>query len=387
MNHWRWDQGRLEYFLFDNLRAIAVCLADLDGIEINPPSADPLRPVLESGTGLPFSPSHYRLWRNYARVFGCSLLATKAGKHLVVSDFCQKIADGTLANADDYLNLLIQRFRFPSPIFESYDPSEPVAYPFVALLKYLQSRAEKEPYPSVTIDEVFSCVIGNGCTGLETAGFYQNLRPTSHRAVGDQERQVREMLLVASQFSFLKWANKRLCLDASFDLKSLLAALSLSTAPPLADRTEEFIGQTKLTALPALLLLKQHTEMPTDFLFTEGKRTRATHLKIERSPLLRKIYFEKHPQVRCDMCALEPRKRYPWTDNLLDIHHLLPLASGVAVTLAGTSLADIVPLCPNCHRSVHAFYKNWLNARQATDFKNTAEARAVYGEAKQNVLI
>ncbi len=200
-------------------------------------------------------------------------------------------------------------------------------------------------------------------------------------------RQVREMLLVISQFSFLKWVDKKLYFDDSFDLKGLLTTFQLSTTKPFADRIEEFIKQTNLIALPSSLLPRQEFEMPVDLLFTEGKRTRVTHLKIERSPLLRKIYFDQHPHIICDMCQMEPRKRYPWVGNLLDIHHLLPLASGVAVTLSGTSLSDIVPLCPNCHRSVHAFYKTWLNALQAPDFKNTAEARAVYNEAKMSILI
>jgi len=109
MNLWRWDQGRLEYFLFDNLQTIASCLTGLDGIELNPKEIDPLRPVLESGTGLPFSPSHYRVWRNYARVLGCSLLATKTGKHLLVSEICHKIADGTIRDVDEYLTLTVYK--------------------------------------------------------------------------------------------------------------------------------------------------------------------------------------------------------------------------------------------------------------------------------------
>jgi len=141
MNQWHWDQGRLEYFLFDNLRAMAICLVDLDGIEINAENADPLRPILERDTGLSFSPARYRLWRNYARVFGCSLLATKAGKHLLVYDFCKKIASGMISEPDDYLTLLIQRFRFPSPVFDRYDSNEAIVYPFVALL--LATKCDK----------------------------------------------------------------------------------------------------------------------------------------------------------------------------------------------------------------------------------------------------
>lgn len=40
---WRWDQGRLEYFKFDNIIKIAKVLSELDGIWLN----------TESGLSLP----------------------------------------------------------------------------------------------------------------------------------------------------------------------------------------------------------------------------------------------------------------------------------------------------------------------------------------------
>ena len=89
-NTWRWDQGRLNYFAFDNLRAIAAALVGFDGQEINPIGVDPMRLVLQNQTQLSFSPGHYRVWRNYSRVFGCSLLATKAGKYTYVSEICKR---------------------------------------------------------------------------------------------------------------------------------------------------------------------------------------------------------------------------------------------------------------------------------------------------------
>ena len=131
----------------------------------------------------------------------------------------------------------------------------------------------------------------------------------------------------------------------------------------------------------------QSRELVSDDLFTEGKRTRVTHIKIERSPLLRKIYFETYPTTTCDMCKSDTKKRYPWTDNLLEIHHVLPLSSALAVTSAGTSLHDIVPLCPNCHRSVHLYYKTWLNTQVVNDFQNRNEALNVYAQAKSKIIV
>ncbi len=88
MQKWRWDQGRLIYFRFENLKAIAQCLVELEGISLHTPDIDPLRDELEANTGLPFLPSNYKIWRNYARIFACALLATRINGRLVVKLLC-----------------------------------------------------------------------------------------------------------------------------------------------------------------------------------------------------------------------------------------------------------------------------------------------------------
>ena len=52
---WRWDQGRLDYFRFENIVNIARVLTTLDGVDLTS-KHDLIRQPLESGTGLPFSP-------------------------------------------------------------------------------------------------------------------------------------------------------------------------------------------------------------------------------------------------------------------------------------------------------------------------------------------
>ncbi len=385
MTTWRWDQGRLEYFMFDNMKSIARSLASLDGIDISQAGLDPLRPVLSADTGMPFSPNHYSVWRNYARVFGCSLLATKAGNNLMVSELCQNIANNAIREPDEYLSVLIQKFRYPSPVFESYSSKEAVVLPFFAILKYLAAKSQNDLYTNISVEDVFSLIIGNNCTGLEDIAWYSTLQNTGHQPEGDQKRQVREMLVVLSQFSFLKWIDKRLYFDRSFDLPEYLQSLNPYIQTPQADRLQEFLQLGAMSGITSSNYLAQGFEALIDIVFTEGKRSRVTHLKIERSPLLRKIYFERNPVVQCNMCELFPQVMYPWTDNILEIHHLLPLSSGVAVTLVGTSLEDIVSLCPNCHRSVHVFYKSWLEQMQVNDFRSKHEAKEIYLEAKKAI--
>lgn len=122
--------------------------------------------------------------------------------------------------------------------------------------------------------------------------------------------------------------------------------------------------------------------------FTEGRRVRVTHLRIERSPRLRRLYFSTRQEpILCDMCFCNTSARYPWTSNLLEIHHLLPLSSTLSITTQGTSLADIVALCPTCHKSVHAYYRNWLNQKRVDDFCSTDEAREVYQQVKREIQL
>jgi len=81
------------------------------------------------------------------------------------------------------------------------------------------------------------------------------------------------------------------------------------------------------------------------------------------------------------------RLRYPWTDNLLEIHHLLPLSSAITITGEGTSLEDIVGLCPNCHRSVHIFYRRWFEENLVNDFSSKNQAREVYQSATEAIQV
>ena len=57
---WRWDQGRLQYFRYENIVKLAAVLESLDGVALgNGP--DLLREPLTSATELPFLPVHYRI--------------------------------------------------------------------------------------------------------------------------------------------------------------------------------------------------------------------------------------------------------------------------------------------------------------------------------------
>lgn len=101
--------------------------------------------------------------------------------------------------------------------------------------------------------------------------------------------------------------------------------------------------------------------------------------------LLKKYYKKVNPNPICCACGADMSKRYPWTDYMLDIHHLLPLSSAVAISSSGTSLADIVGLCPSCHRAVHMYYRKWLRANEQADFKSKQEAHDVFVQATKEI--
>lgn len=389
---WRWDQGRLTYFQFENLKTIASCLATLEGVVINQKDIDPLRISLTFETDLPFAPQNYRVWRNYKRVFECSYLATNINDRLYISDFCKRLdpQKENSIDADEYFSLFIPRFRFPFVAFNDYHQTDSIVYPCCAILKYLISKFLLENVASISIEDVFAIVIGNNCTGLETIEFYSSLKRTSYVAVGDEYRQVRELLIFISQISILKWNKGILFLDITLkdfeDYNGFKHLIEPEFRTLKRSREEEFISITSIDNLSPQIILPSR-ETYTDDIFLEGKKSRVNHIKIERSPLLRKLYFNRYPHQICDMCTCDTRERYPWTENILEVHHILPLSSALLVTGEGTSLNDVVGLCPNCHKSVHSFYKRWLNDSNFSDFRNKDEAKEIYLKAKTSIIL
>ncbi|MOA48213.1 HNH endonuclease [compost metagenome] len=51
-------------------------------------------------------------------------------------------------------------------------------------------------------------------------------------------------------------------------------------------------------------------------------------------------------------CGLEPRLEYGEAGSIIEVHHLEPLAL-LKEPRPYDPRADLVPLCPSCHRAVH----------------------------------
>ena len=380
---WRWDQGRLDYFLYENIVLMARVLATLDGVPLNA-REDLLRTPLEQGVELPFAPSRYKVWRNYARVFACSMLATSVNRRLVVTDLCRKLAnEGDTYSPDQYLNFVFSHFTLPFPAFDDYNPNVTASFPFVAILKFVFTH----PNGGATLEDIFSYVIGNGCTGREELSYYVTLQRTDRMPMGDEARQVREMMVFMGQTSYLKWIDRHLLPDTS-DVRSVLKAVTpVNLGPRRALCAEEFLSLTAMDsdfALRRLEVEMNDRNVPVAG-FEEGRRVFRTHGRIERSPLVRRAYFSVHPDLVCDTCRMNVRAVYPWTDNLLELHHILPLSASINVNGTTTVLEDLVPLCPSCHKSIHAFYRIKFDEWGIQDFGSKRMAHDVYEMAKDQI--
>jgi hypothetical protein len=381
----------LEYFQFDSIRAIARVLADLDGTFLSQ-DPDPLRVPLTEGTGLRFLPPRYTVWRNYARVLELQLVAVNVDGLLRCTEICRLLANEESGfGVDEYMGLIARRFYYPSPVFEGYARVQERVFPFCAILKYLLAQASQSR-PYVELNELFSRVLGNNCTGTEPAVRYVGLPETRRRPHGDELRQVREMLRFFSQCSFLKWNSPALILDTYTMTEELLKRVERFATPDVTvqngDRALELLHLSRIAGREAKLPTIETRLEAADREFTEGQKVRVLHLRTERSRVLRELFFStvRRPH-RCDMCDLNVTTQYPWVERLLEVHHVLPLGSPVHVEGGRTSLDDLVGVCPTCHRATHAYYRDWLHSSGIADFRSKAEAHAVYNEAKRSLVM
>lgn len=392
---WRWDQGRSQYFHFDSIQKIAPVLVSYNGADMQMVDSA-FRDDLMKKSELPFAPQHYTVKRNYKRVFECSLLATYIGNRLIVTDIARAIASGnkSLSTVDAYLFEVERRFRYPFPAFSNYSDVKATCYPFIAIIKLLFAKALRNgnANASISLEEVGSCLIANEVTGTEDLDFYWDLSASEFSfdsySSNDQKRQVREMMSFIGQHSYLTYNNSCLYLSGitleeiedGFDKIMPLEIEVLSHNP-----VDDFL---RLTAY-ADAITKTHTEAQESqddleaFTVEEGKLVFTSHFSRERDAVLRKAYLKDNPDPVCDVCGKNMHILYPWTENMLEIHHLRPLAS--FDDQHSTSVNDVVGLCPSCHRAIHIYYRNYLKQKGLSDFKSNEEAESVYNQAKMEV--
>ncbi len=383
-NMWNWDQGRLDYFQFDNLKKIARFALESD---LRKAGRDTLVPA----TGLPFLPEHYHPWRNYSRVFRLSMICAQKGSGAEATPIAKLLASDGAITTDEYFHFLAEATSDPSPALQGWDYTATLRYPLLFSLKYLLARCALG-LDTTEISQIAASYEKSGYIGDEDQSSYINLINKDHD-MSSVPRQAAESIQVIAQISYLSLDKRTITVSlAPQDALNIFEQLSFIGGAPLPDGADEVFRLTSLfqAAIDELELDYDSTVLSDvadagfseDTEFAEGKKIRKTHLVIERNGKIRKEFFKANPTAACDMCALNTHQAYPWVERVLDIHHLLPLCSGARTSKSGTLLDDLVALCPTCHRAVHRFYDGWLKDAGKKDFVDSHEARMVYEEAK-----
>ena len=105
----------------------------------------------------------------------------------------------------------------------------------------------------------------------------------------------------------------------------------------------------RLVESPALLHLDE--EAVPD-LFSEGGRTAVVVNRYERDPQAREICLSHH-SLHCSVCDMSFAERYGETmKDFIHVHHLIPL-SDIGTEYQVNPIADLRPVCPNCHAVSH----------------------------------
>ncbi len=385
---WHWDQGRLAYFQFDAMRRIASFVVVSDFKKAS-------RLDLLTATGLPFLPKTYSPWRNYSRVLKLCLLVSEVGNQAQATPVAQILAQTGAVTCDEYLHFLVCSFTEPVPALADWQTNAEFRYPLLFALKCLLTKSAIAPEtPVASLNEIIGAYRISGFTGGEDAnrfiavvGRNAGYENAGRTAPENLRRQARESLKVIAQISYLHIRNNQIIVSLNpADAQEIFEDLAPIGGPRAADGEAEIRRLATLFKDGSTSISFEYPNTIVDEVmesgFREGGKVKKTHITIERNSRLRKDFFAARPTSTCDVCALDTAKTYPWTERVIDLHHLLPLSSGTRVEASGTTFDDLVPVCPNCHRAIHRFYEGWLNNNERKDFINSDEARAVYQELK-----
>src|SRR5262249_52361599 len=87
--------------------------------------------------------------------------------------------------------------------------------------------------------------------------------------------------------------------------------------------------------------------------FSEGQVTQLLVNAYERNPQARATCIA-HYGARCYVCRLDFGERYgPTVKGFIHVHHLCPL-SAIGQEYEVDPVADLRPVCPNCHAVIHS---------------------------------
>lgn len=96
---------------------------------------------------------------------------------------------------------------------------------------------------------------------------------------------------------------------------------------------------------------KDHESLENEHLLvSEGHLSKRLAASAARSIALRRLALKRHG-ASCSACGLKFLKRYDGLKtDCIELHHVSPLSRGQRMS----TVNDLVPLCPNCHRVAHS---------------------------------
>ena len=200
---WSWDQGRMPYFQYDTLRAIARFATQYD--LRNTPAA-----TIRTLTGLDFPPAGYEPWRNYARIFKLALIASEDNGRATPTDVAAILAQDGAVTCDEYLHFLAEATTYPSPALSGWNASAQMRYPLCFALRYILAKLSYLGDPVSQMNEIIGAYINSQFVGDETDAQFVNLLnlnqnfaklATAHQ--GQPGRQARESIKFLCQISYL----------------------------------------------------------------------------------------------------------------------------------------------------------------------------------------
>lgn len=385
---WHWDQGRLEYFQFDALRQISTFVVENDFRAAN-------RAILLQNTGLKFAvPSSHTPWRNYSRVLKLMLLVSEEDDIAKATPVAVMLSKPGAVTCDEYLHFIICAFTEPSPALTDWTPNASFRYPLLFAIKYLLAKTVITDFPVASLNEIIGAYVKSHYIGDEGQEEFISIigNDREYESIGTSVptallRQAKESLKVIAQISYLHVHSDRIIISLSpVDAQEIFDDLHPITGPRARERNAEIRRLASLFKGGSTSVAFEYPntiiETVVESGFREGNKVKRTHVTIERNAGLRREYFSTHTTAICDVCRLDTKKTYPWTERVLDVHHLLPLSSGTRVEGRNTTFNDLVPVCPSCHRAIHRYYDNWLDRNNRKDFINGDEAKKIYQEIK-----
>lgn len=139
-----------------------------------------------------------------------------------------------------------------------------------------------------------------------------------------------------------------------------------------------------------ILLAQEFGYDPNEESFKEGKPQLRLHLTKERNRSLirraKEIWNrEQNGRVRCSICTFSfPEKYGKVGEGFIEAHHTQPISSLASDTIV--SLADLVPVCSNCHSMLHG-HRPWLTIEQLRaiihDNATPKQAQDVYDSVRK----